>query len=105
MTTSVSIERVSIPLHEPLVITGHSFSHLNTAWVTLERDGVIGRGEGTGSYYLAETQDSIVAAIDTLIEQSSLFPYWFGKLGETTQSPSVISLHAPGPELLPWIVK
>ena len=66
MTTSVSIERVSIPLHEPLVITGHSFSHLNTVWVTLERDGVIARGEGTGSYYLGETQDSIVAAIDSI---------------------------------------
>lgn len=66
MTTSVSIERVSIPLHEPLVITGHSFSHLTTVWVTLERDGVLGRGEGTGSYYLGETQDSIVAAIDSI---------------------------------------
>ncbi len=66
MTTSVSIERVSIPLHEPLVITGHSFSHLNTVWVTLERDGVIGRGEGTGSYYLGETQDSIVAVIESI---------------------------------------
>ena len=66
MKTSVSIERVSIPLHEPLVITGHSFSHLNTVWVTLERDGVIARGEGTGSYYLGETQDSIVAAIDSI---------------------------------------
>lgn len=66
MTTSVSIERVSIPLHEPLVITGHSFSHLNTVWVTLERDGAIGRGEGTGSYYLGENQDSIVVAIDAV---------------------------------------
>jgi len=66
MTTSVSIERVSIPLHEPLVITGHSFSHLNTVWVTLEQDGVMGRGEGTGSYYLGETQDSIVEAIESI---------------------------------------
>jgi L-alanine-DL-glutamate epimerase-like enolase superfamily enzyme len=66
MTTSVSIERVSIPLHEPLVITGHSFSHLNTVWVTLERDGVVGRGEGTGSYYLGETQDTIVDAIESI---------------------------------------
>lgn len=64
MTTSVSIERVSIPLHEPLVITGHSFSHLNTVWVRLERDGAVGRGEGTGSYYLGENQDSIVQAIE-----------------------------------------
>ena len=67
MTTSVSIERVSIPLHEPLVITGYSFSHLNTVWVTLERDGVVGRGEGTGSYYLGETQDSIVAAVESIV--------------------------------------
>ena len=66
MNTSVLVERVSIPLHEPLVITGYSFSHLNTVWVTLERDGAIGRGEGTGSYYLGETQDSIVAAIDSI---------------------------------------
>ena len=66
MTTSVSIERVSIPLHEPLVITGHSFSHLNTVWVTLERNGVIAKGEGTGSYYLGETQDSIVAVIESI---------------------------------------
>jgi L-Ala-D/L-Glu epimerase len=67
MTTTVTIERVSIPLHEPLVITGHSFSHLNTVWVTLERDGVLGRGEGTGSYYLGENQDSIVAAVESII--------------------------------------
>ena len=66
MTVSVSIERVSIPLHEPLVITGHSFSHLNSVWVTLERGGVIGRGEGTGSYYLGETQDSIVEEIESI---------------------------------------
>ena len=66
MNTSVLVERVSIPLHEPLVITGYSFSHLNTVWVTLERDGVIARGEGTGSYYLGETQDSIAAAIDSI---------------------------------------
>ena len=67
MTTSVSIERVSIPLHEPLVITGHSFSHLNTVWVRLERDGAVGRGEGTGSYYLGENQDSIVQAIEGVV--------------------------------------
>ena len=66
MTVSVSIERVSIPLHEPLVITGHSFSHLNTVWVSLDREGVIGRGEGTGSYYLGETQDSIVEEIERI---------------------------------------
>jgi len=66
MTTTVSIERVSIPLHEPLVITGHSFSHLTTVWVTLERDGAVGRGEGTGSYYLGEDQDSIVGAIESV---------------------------------------
>lgn len=67
MTTSVSIERVSIPLHEPLVITGHSFAHLNTVWVRLERDGAVGRGEGTGSYYLGENQDSIVQAIEGVV--------------------------------------
>lgn len=67
MTTTVAIERVSIPLHEPLVITGHSFSHLNTVWVTLEQEGVIGKGEGTGSYYLGETQDSIVEAIQSIV--------------------------------------
>lgn len=66
MTVSVSIERVSIPLHEPLVITGHSFSHLNTVWVTMEREGVIGRGEGTGSYYLGESQDTIVEEIESI---------------------------------------
>jgi L-Ala-D/L-Glu epimerase len=66
MSMAVTIERVSIPLHEPLVITGHSFSHLNTVWVTLERDGVIGRGEGTGSYYLGETQDTIAAALESI---------------------------------------
>ena len=66
MSMAVTIERVSIPLHEPLVITGHSFSHLNTVWVTLDRDGVIGRGEGTGSYYLGETQDTIGAALESI---------------------------------------
>ncbi len=63
----VSVERVSIPLHEPLVITGHSFSRLDTVWVTLEHDGVKGRGEGTGAYYLGENQDDIIQAIDGVI--------------------------------------
>lgn len=59
----VAVERVSIPLIQPLVITGYSFSHLETVWVTLERNGVTGRGEGTGSYYLGENQDSIIGEI------------------------------------------
>ncbi len=59
----VGVEKVSIPLRQPLVITGYSFSHLETVRVALERNGVSGRGEGTGSYYLGENQDSIVEEI------------------------------------------
>jgi len=52
----MSIERKNFPLHSPFVITGYTFLELNAVWVTLEKDGVIGRGEGVGAYYLGDDQ-------------------------------------------------
>lgn len=60
----LTIERKSFPLDQPFSITGYTFTALNTVWVTLERNGAVGRGEGTGSYYLGETPDTISAQLE-----------------------------------------
>lgn len=50
----MTVETVRRPLAAPFVITGYTFTHLDAVWVTLEREGATGRGEGVGMYYLDE---------------------------------------------------
>lgn len=52
------------PLHTPFSITGHTFTHLNAIWVTLERGDAQGRGEGVGMYYRGETPESMMAELE-----------------------------------------
>lgn len=60
----LEVSQRSLPLSKPFSITGHTFTHLNTVWVTLEEEGFVGRGEGTGSYYLGEDPTTISRQIE-----------------------------------------
>ena len=49
----------SWPLLEPFVITGHTWTHCDVLVVSIIENGVTGRGEATGVYYLDETAESM----------------------------------------------
>jgi L-Ala-D/L-Glu epimerase len=59
-----TVEKRSFQLASPFVITGHRWVSSDTVWVTLEQDGVVGRGEGCGVYYIGETQDTMFAQLE-----------------------------------------
>ncbi len=58
----------SWPTKYPFSITGHTFIEARVLLVTLEQEGAIGRGEGTGIYYLGETGDTLLKQALTLKE-------------------------------------
>jgi L-alanine-DL-glutamate epimerase-like enolase superfamily enzyme len=58
---SAHIERW--PTIRPFRIAGKTWDHFESVVVELERDGVIGRGEALGVYYLSETPDTLLAQI------------------------------------------
>lgn len=55
----VELEIESWPLLEPFVITGHTWTHCDVLVVSITDNGVTGRGEATGVYYLNETAESL----------------------------------------------
>ena len=52
------------PFKAPFRITGHTFTGVDVAVVTLERDGRVGRGEAAGVYYRNDTVPGIVKTIE-----------------------------------------
>ena len=64
----VSMAVESWPTQHPFSITGHTFIEARVLLVTLEQEGAIGRGEGTGIYYLGETGDTLLKQALTLKE-------------------------------------
>lgn len=63
-----NFSKVTLPLEFPFQITGYTFENLNAVWVELEHDDHRGRGEGVGSYYLGEIQESMLAQLNSLSE-------------------------------------
>ena len=57
---------MTLPLERPFAITGHTFLNLEAVVVTLTKDGFTGRGEGDGVYYLGETQESMLAELESV---------------------------------------
>ena len=53
-------EIASFPLAKPFAITGYTFTDTDTLRVSLTSEGVIGRGESVGTYYLGETAESML---------------------------------------------
>ncbi|WP_297730336.1 N-acetyl-D-Glu racemase DgcA [uncultured Maricaulis sp.] len=62
----VSVHRESWPMLAPFVITGHVFDSLESVVVTLEQDGVVGRGEGVPVYYLDEDAPGLLEQIEAI---------------------------------------
>jgi L-alanine-DL-glutamate epimerase-like enolase superfamily enzyme len=58
----VKLER--LPLKAPFRISGYTFTEVPIALVTLRRDGCVGRGEAAGVYYLDDSPERMVAAIE-----------------------------------------
>ncbi|EAQ96022.1 dipeptide epimerase [Congregibacter litoralis] len=63
----MTVDIVSYPMEVPFAITGHVFHDTDTVRVSLEHEGVIGRGESVGSYYLNETAASMKAELEAII--------------------------------------
>lgn len=61
------VEKKAFPLHSPFVITGYTFNDADAVWVTIEKDGHIGRGEANGIYYENETPESMAAQIEAVV--------------------------------------
>ena len=55
----MTVQTVSFPMKAPFAITGRVFHETEAVHVTLEKDGVEGRGEGVGVYYRDETADGM----------------------------------------------
>jgi len=58
----------SWPLLEPFVITGHSWTHCDVLIVSITENGVTGRGEATGVYYLNETAESMYRQVANILK-------------------------------------
>jgi len=63
----VTISVEDWPTKQSFTITGHTFTEAKVLVVTLEQDGVIGRGEGTGIYYLNETVDDLFTQANRVV--------------------------------------
>jgi L-alanine-DL-glutamate epimerase-like enolase superfamily enzyme len=62
----VSIATNSWEMKMPFRITGHVFSEARLLDVTITEDGLTGRGESAGVYYLGETLESMVAQVEAV---------------------------------------
>ena len=60
------VEKKNFPLHSPFVITGYTFTQLEAVWVTLTEGDRRGRGEACGIYYLGDTQESMMAQLESV---------------------------------------
>jgi len=67
------VEPLSLPLKQPFAITGHVFSELQGVVVTLTEDGISGRGEADGVYYLNQDQDWMLETINEFFESTTDF--------------------------------
>ena len=63
------VEKLTLPLERPFVITGHTFINLEAVVVTVTQNGHQGRGEGDGVYYLGETQDKMFNQLEAVRNQ------------------------------------
>ena len=64
------IEKKVFPLNSPFVITGYTFNDANAVWVTINKDGHIGRGEANGIYYENETPERMAAQIGSILHKN-----------------------------------
>lgn len=66
MTLKLSVRSERWPTTEPFRITGRTFEHFDVVVVQLERDGIVGQGEGVGVYYLNDSAEQALPQIEAL---------------------------------------
>ena len=67
------VEPLSLPLKQPFAITGHVFNELQGVVVTLTNNGISGRGEADGVYYLNQDQEWMLQTIREFFESTKVF--------------------------------
>ena len=67
------VEPISLPLKQPFAITGHVFDSLQGVVVTIEENGISGRGEADGVYYLGQDQAWMLNTIQEFIDSEQVF--------------------------------
>jgi L-alanine-DL-glutamate epimerase-like enolase superfamily enzyme len=79
MRVALRVEIEKWPLKAPFRITGHTFVDLDVVVVSLEQDGMVGRGEAAGVYYLndhapgmARQIEAVRASIEADVDRESL---------------------------------
>ena len=70
MKISATIEHW--PFTRPFHITGHTFDGIDVLVVTVESDGVLGRGEAAGVYYHGETPASMAVQVEALSSRGQM---------------------------------
>ena len=66
MNRRVSVRLESWPSIVPFRISNHVWDDFPCMVCEIEQDGIIGRGEGLGVYYLDETPESMAAQLQTI---------------------------------------
>jgi len=62
----VTLAIESWPTRFPFHITGYTFTEARVLYVTITENGLTGRGEGSGVYYLDETAETLLAQAETV---------------------------------------
>jgi L-alanine-DL-glutamate epimerase-like enolase superfamily enzyme len=65
----MTIKRIQFPLTAPFSITGYTFTITDTVRVTLEENGVSGRGEAVGVYYTGDTIAKCLEQLESVREE------------------------------------
>jgi L-Ala-D/L-Glu epimerase / N-acetyl-D-glutamate racemase len=65
----MKIEQIALPYKTPFEITGYTFHAANTVRITLEDNGLVGRGEALGIYYKNETMESLAAQLESVVDE------------------------------------
>lgn len=66
MTRSITLRLESWPTRVPFRISGHVFTDFPCLYCEIEQDGIIGRGEGMGVYYLDDNIESMAKQIEAV---------------------------------------
>lgn len=66
MTRRMSLYKTAWPMVAPIRITGHVFERIEMVVVELSEEGHVGRGEGTGVYYLQDAADNMLEQLESL---------------------------------------
>lgn len=62
------IDKEQWPLAAPFRISGYTFTTIDVVLIRLEKDGIVGRGEGAGVYYRQDTPNKMMEQLEAVRE-------------------------------------